>query len=529
MILRPFALLSFALLLTHGASSQSPVFEAADLHISPPRTYHYFSGGLLHNDHYLLHDATIVDLIATAYGLDAENIQGGPPWIERDHFDLVAKAPPGTSKAALRLMLRALLVERFGLAVQDGVKPMPAFVLSVGKTKPKIKTAAGEGASDCADKTPPAAAGVVTQIVVACRNMTMDTFAQQLHAMAGGYLDKPVVNETNLAGTWDFDVKWTGRGQLEQAGSEGISIFDAVDKQLGMKLSLETAPRPVVLVVRVNRSPTPNRAGTEKVLPPAPPARFEVATIKPSKPGAEFDGRINGGQATLTGATMRFMMSYAWDLNQNDSESLAGPKWLDTDRFDILAKAGAPVQGFDSPNGMIDPSELQEMMRALLVERFEIKSHMEDRPVTAYTLLAVNPKLQKADPNNRTVCKEGPGADGKDPRVASPILNRLVTCTNMNMDEMGDELRLLASGFIYNKVLNATNLDGRYDFTLSFSSADRTTSAAAAGPGGASADPNGALSVFEALNRQLGLKLKKEKRPMPVLVIDQMEEKPTEN
>ena len=529
MILRPFALLSFALLLTHGASSQSPVFEAADLHISPPRTYHYFSGGLLHNDHYLLHDATIVDLIATAYGLDAENIQGGPPWIERDHFDLVAKAPPGTSKAALRLMLRALLVERFGLAVQDGVKPMPAFVLSVGKTKPKIKAAAGEGASDCADKTPPTAAGVVTQIVVACRNMTMDTFAQQLHGMAGGYLDKPVVNETNLAGTWDFDVKWTGRGQLEQAGSEGISIFDAVDKQLGMKLALETAPRPVALVVRVNRVPTPNAPGTEKVLPPPPPARFEVATIKPSKPGAEFDGRINGGQATLTGATLRFMMSYAWDLNQNDSESLAGPKWLDTDRFDILAKAGAPVQGFDSPNGMIDPSELQEMMRALLVERFEIKSHMEDRPVTAYTLLAVNPKLQKADPNNRTVCKEGPGADGKDPRVTTPILNRLVSCTNMNMDEMGDELRLLASGFIYNKVLNSTNLKDRYDFTLSFSSVNRIANAAAAGPDGTASDPNGALSVFEALNRQLGLKLKKEKRPMPVLVIDQMEEKPTEN
>ncbi len=60
--------------------------------------------------------------------------------------------------------------------------------------------------------------------------MTMDTFAQQLHGMAGGYLNKPVVNATNLPGAWDFDVKWTGRGQLEQAGSEGISIFDAVDK-----------------------------------------------------------------------------------------------------------------------------------------------------------------------------------------------------------------------------------------------------------------------------------------------------------
>ncbi len=529
MILRPFTSLSLALLLAQRAISQAPAFQAADLHLSPPRTYHYFSGGLLHEDRYLLHEATIVDMIATAYGLDPENIQGGPPWIERDHFDLVAKSAPGTSKASLRLMLRALLVERFGLAVEDGVKPMPAFVLSVGKAKPKIRVSAGEGTSDCDDKTPPVAAGVVTQIVVACRNMTMDTFAQQLHGMAGGYLNKPVVNATNLPGTWDFDVKWTGRGQLEQAGSEGISIFDAVDKQLGLKLALETAPRPVALVKRVNRVPTANLPGTEKVLPPPPPARFEVATVKPSKPGAQFDGRINGGQATLTGATLHFMMSYAWDLNESDSESLVGPKWLDTDHFDILAKAGAPVQGFDSPNGMIDPSELQEMMRALLVERFQIQSHTEDRPVTAYTLLATSPKLQKADPNSRTACKEGPGADGKDPRVTSPILNRLVSCTNMNMDEMGDELRLLASGFIYNKVLNGTNLKDRYDFTLSFSSVNHMANAAAAGPDGTASDPNGALSVFDALNRQLGLKLKKEKRPMPVLVVDQIEEKPTEN
>ncbi len=284
----------------------------------------------------------------------------------------------------------------------------------------------------------------------------------------------------------------------------------------------------MVLVVRVNRAPTPNLPGTEKVLPPPPLARFEAATIKPSKPGAQLDGRINGGQATLTGATLRFMMSYAWDLNENDSESLVGPKWLGTDRFDIMAKAGAPVQGFDSPNGMIDPSELQEMMRALLVERFQIKSHTEDRPVTAYTLLAASPKLKKADPNSRTGCKEGPGSDGKDPRVTSPILNRLVSCTNMSMDETGDELRLLASGFIYNKVLNGTNLDGRYAFTLSFNSANRIANAAA-GPEGAASDPNGALSVFDAFNRQLGLKLKKEKRPMPVLVIDQIEQKPTEN
>jgi uncharacterized protein (TIGR03435 family) len=45
----------------------------------------------------------------------------------------------------------------------------------------------------------------------------------------------------------------------------------------------------------------------------------------------------------------------------------------------------------------------------------------------------------------------------------------------------------------------------------------------------ATSDPNGALSLFEAINKQLGLKLEMQKRPNPVLVIDHIEEKPTDN
>jgi uncharacterized protein (TIGR03435 family) len=154
-------------------------------------------------------------------------------------------------------------------------------------------------------------------------------------------------------------------------------------------------------------------------------------------------------------------------------------------------------------------------------------------------LIAVKPKLTPADPLSRTRCKEGPGPDGKDPRIANPVLNRLVSCQNMNMGQIGEELQRIASGYIYSPVLDSTGIKGSWDFTLSFSSADLTKAGGGASggpPPGASAtgasaasDPNGAISLFDAVSRQLGLKLEKQRRPAPVLVIDHIEEKPTEN
>jgi uncharacterized protein (TIGR03435 family) len=99
----------------------------------------------------------------------------------------------------------------------------------------------------------------------------------------------------------------------------------------------------------------------------------------------------------------------------------------------------------------------------------------------------------------------------------------------MSMAEFAEELTTLASGYIYTPVLDTTGIEGGYDFTLSFSSADLTKGAGgAAGTNGAS-EPNGALSLIDAVNKQMGLKLEKVKRPVPVLVIDHIDEKPTDN
>jgi uncharacterized protein (TIGR03435 family) len=487
----------------------------------------------------------MVDLIANAYGLDASNVQGGPSWLETDRFDVIAKAAPTTSPATLKLMLRFLLTDRFKLVTHTGSTPMPAFVLTSGKGPEKMKQSEDSGDADCkytGSKNPTADA--VPLIAFSCHHTTMEAFAQNLRNWTRNYLTDPVVDSTGLKGSWDFDIKWTPQPLLQKAGADGISIFDAVDKQLGLKLERQTAPRPVLIVDSVNQRPTPNAPDLEKAFPSRPPPKFDVAVIKPSKPDERFQGGVNTNQVDVKGAALKFLITFAWDLNPNDEEVLVGaPKWLDSDHFDILAKVvsdapeAAASPGQNRP--VIDVEDLRHMLQVLLMDRFQLKAHMEDRPISAYTLIAVKPKLTKADPLSRTRCKEGPGPDGKDPRIANPVLNRLVSCQNMTTAQIGEELQRVASGYIYSPVLDATGIKGSWDFTLSFSSADLTKPGAGSGPpppGGAAtsstattSDPNGALTLFDAVSKELGLKLEKQRRPAPVLVIDHIEEKPTDN
>jgi uncharacterized protein (TIGR03435 family) len=99
----------------------------------------------------------------------------------------------------------------------------------------------------------------------------------------------------------------------------------------------------------------------------------------------------------------------------------------------------------------------------------------------------------------------------------------------MTMTQFAERLQGLAPGFLRVPVLDATKIEGAFDFSLNFSPIGAFQPAAGDGPsGGAPAAPTGAVTLFEALQRQLGLKLEQEKRPNPVLVIDYAE-RPTAN
>src|SRR5438132_42456 len=198
------AVVSFMPFLSVAAFGQSavtpPVFDIADVHSSAHSTNPNMTGGTIRAGRYELRKATMVDLIRTAYSVDADSVVGGPSWLESDRFDVIAKAPPSTSPETVKLMLQALLADRFKLIVHTDSKPVAAFVLSAGKGKPKLKESEGSGSAGCQPQPQqPEAGGPPLYFVVSCRHMTMEAFARELRRF-GDYIPNPVVDSTGLEG-----------------------------------------------------------------------------------------------------------------------------------------------------------------------------------------------------------------------------------------------------------------------------------------------------------------------------------------
>src|SRR5258708_6660187 len=78
-------------------SATLPAFDIADVHASAHTTAPFFTGGSLRGDHYILHNATMVDMVSLAYGTDRDNVLSGPAWLDTDRFDVYARAPRATS------------------------------------------------------------------------------------------------------------------------------------------------------------------------------------------------------------------------------------------------------------------------------------------------------------------------------------------------------------------------------------------------------------------------------------------------
>jgi uncharacterized protein (TIGR03435 family) len=536
---RAFAAISLAALLLYPQQA----FEVADIHTSPRGTNN-FMRFMLRGGRYEIHNATMVDLIRTAYAIDTDKVLGGPNWVDFDRFEVIAKADSKTPQDTLKLMLQALLADRFKLMVHKDTQSIAGFALTAGKGRPKLKEAASSEKTGCQRQPPGQVTTVEGQIripmnSVSCHNMTMEAFASELRGMDPTYFTNAVIDSTGLKGSWDFDLKWAIKANFRLAGPDAVTISDAVDKQLGLKIEEQKIPTPVIVLDQVNRKPTDNPADLNAKLPPLPPPEFEVADIKPtvpgSRPGPFMLGFQPGGRVNLPGFPLGFAIQLAWNLNGNISEIPGAPKWITSANFDIIAKAPAgyvPANGL--PGGM---DEMAPMLQALLKDRFKMKVHYEDQLVTAYTLVSAKPKLKKADPASRIGCKIG----NSNVITAGPLPlpGRQVTCQNITMAQFVDQLQALAgTSYIRYPVIDATGIDGAWDFTLSFSPINPTQLAGPRGApptGGAgpaeigAADPVGGVSFFDAVEKQLGLKLEARKRMYPVFVIDHMDDKPSDN
>jgi uncharacterized protein (TIGR03435 family) len=365
--------------------------------------------------------------------------------------------------------------------------------------------------------------------------MTMAAFVTELRRMLGVQLGpEPVIDDTGLKGAWNFDVRWSiGFIALTNQG-EQIPVAEAIEKQLGLKLEQRTIPKQVLVIDGVSRKATPNPANLAELLPTPPaPTEFEVADVKmapptgPSQPPMISMQMQPGGRFTCRGCPMRFLLNRAF--NSNNNELLAGvPAGIDPLRVDVIAKTSSDAAA--GPG--VDNEVLAPLLRNLLIDRFKMKYHEEERQVTAYSLVSDRPKLKKADPDSRIFCRRGAAAPG------SPPGSQTVTCQNATMALFTEQLQGLP-GLSW-PVINATGLEGGWDFSFTFSVLPPAllNAAGRGGPPGAdpqsgalpsASDPNGGYTIFEAIEKQLGLKLKAEKRNEKVIVVDHLETAPTDN
>ncbi len=492
----------------------SPAFIAADVHESPQDSTRALIGLFPESTHYELHGATMIDFMTRAWGVSADKIAGGPEWLGARRFELVAVVPKGANADGIRKMLQKMLAERFGLAVHNETRPVSAFGIQVAKGGVKMKKSAGGQEQSCqsvqGERLP--AGGSYANFV--CQNTTISQFAEWAQTEVAGYLGgTSLVDRTNLHEAWNFTLRFLQPNQLATAGAEGMSFFDAAEKQLGLKIASAKIPLPVIVVDRINENPSATSPEALQLL--AGPTEFEAAVIRSSPPDSRPQGSRNifpDGRVEFRYSTLREIIRMGWGIF--DDRIAGAPSFASTHHFDISAKAGAAA-------GLTLASE-ETMIRNLLKDRFKLAAHNEERMGDVFALVASKPKLKTADPANRPGCTTAP--------PSNPVRNRMLICQNVTMSEFVDELPNFAGGYFDGEpAVDSTGMAGSFDFTLNFSGFGLWQRANSAKTGDTPAGASDPISLQDAIQQQLGLKLETQKRPVTVLVIDHLNEIPTEN
>jgi len=258
--------------------------------------------------------------------------------------------------------------------------------------------------------------------------------------------------------------------------------------------------------------------------------KFEVASIRPNTLGQEsFLWAFRNGRFTAQYATLRALIRSAYgkpELVLTERQVIGGPKWLDTDRFDV--QATAPTLP-NSPRGTFS-APLLKMLRNLLEERFSLRAHVETREFPLFALVKAR-RDGRLGPGLRH--RQQPCTPAMADAAGGPIAlgtSTRQTCggrtgpgvlmgTGLTMSNLASGLSQFVGG-IDRIVVDRTEVTGTFDVDLRW----RLDSSLAAGSQTGEASPDSqAPSLFTALEEQLGLKLERTNGPADVLVIDHVE------
>jgi uncharacterized protein (TIGR03435 family) len=227
---------------------------------------------------------------------------------------------------------------------------------------------------------------------------------------------------------------------------------------------------------------------------------FEVADVQPTQlTMPKKESFLPTGRVELPYVTAKTIIMAAYGVQEN--MITGGPKWLDTDRFDIVAKA--------PPNTSLPTLLL--MVQSLLADQFQLSIHRDQRMMPGYALVrSKRPlKLQQSEgtANGRADCHWQPTDAGRMQRI----------CKNLTMAELARQLPGWGPARIDLPVVDETEMKGGYDFVLEISAPGRGEREK-----GATASDLAEVTIFDAFE-QVGLKLEQRKLPLQVIVIDHVE------
>jgi uncharacterized protein (TIGR03435 family) len=252
---------------------------------------------------------------------------------------------------------------------------------------------------------------------------------------------------------------------------------------------------------------------------------FEVASIKPRTGPRAFGGSPAPDRFVRPDATLHDLIRYAYNLQ--DFQIDGGPGWVTSSRFDVSAKATRPAS--------VD--QMRAMVKRLLIERFNLKTHVETRDLPIYALHVsrrdgtLGDKLRPSGVDCETLLAAGgpsalPFTPGQTSPCAARFKTRMATAAggapsiaSMTMVLEGTTMArfaVLLQNEARRAVKNATGLTGFFDLELEFSPQVVLRGFPVNAPPASSEGP----SLFTALQEQLGLKLESERGPVDLLIVD---------
>ncbi len=253
--------------------------------------------------------------------------------------------------------------------------------------------------------------------------------------------------------------------------------------------------------------------------------KFDVASVKPASP-ADGRGRLmlTPDGTSMQGIPVQMLLHVAFGVD--DDRIVGAPSWTKSNRYDIEAKV-APE---DAPKlDKLKQEDRRAMLLPLLVERFNLKYHHETRELPMYALVVAKggPKLtiSKTEPPpdpNFPARAEGQSRGGIDTR------GRMMMAPD-RIESQDTTIEMLAHALapqVGHSVVDKTGLTGRYDYTLQWTP-DNAPPAMPGGDGGAARGDVGKdtaeVSLFTAIQEQLGLKLESQKGTVDVIVVDHID------